>query len=147
MALNLEDRVRETTTSSNVADIALAGPVTGFQSFAIIGNGNTTYYCIAGQGTNEWEVGVGTYVSSTNTLERTTVLANSAGTEPAKLEPRTYSLPTRLRSLSIWTVVATSARSVRWVLVLGKAQLLRLLTAARGLRLLQATLRAQVQFL
>ena len=85
MALNLEDRVRETTTSSNVADIALAGPVTGFQSFAIIGNGNTTYYCIAGQGTNEWEVGVGTYVSSTNTLERTTVLANSAGTEPAKL--------------------------------------------------------------
>jgi len=68
MALNLEDRVRETTTSSNVADIALAGPVTGFQSFAIIGNGNTTYYCIAGQGTNEWEVGVGTYVSSTNTL-------------------------------------------------------------------------------
>ena len=85
MALILKDRVRETTLSSGTSDAVLAGPVTGFQAFSVLGNGNTTYYCIAGQGTNEWEVGVGTYVSGTNTLERTTVIANSAGTEPSLL--------------------------------------------------------------
>jgi hypothetical protein len=43
----------------------------------VVGNGNTTYYCIAGQGTTEWEVGIGTYTSSGTTLSRTTVLASS----------------------------------------------------------------------
>lgn len=85
MALILKDRVRETTLVSGANDVALAGPVIGFQAFSVLGNNNTTYYCIAGQGTNEWEVGIGTYVSGTNTLERTTVLANSAGTEPTRL--------------------------------------------------------------
>ena len=85
MALVIADRVRETSVTSGTADIALGGAVTGFQSFAVIGNANTTYYCIAGQGTNEWEVGIGTYVSSTNTLERTTVLSNSSGTAPSKI--------------------------------------------------------------
>ena len=85
MALILKDRVRETTLSSGTSDVLLSGPVTGFQAFSVLGNGNTTYYCIAGQGTYEWEVGIGTYISSTNTLQRTTVLSNSAATEPALL--------------------------------------------------------------
>jgi hypothetical protein len=51
--------------------------VTGFQSFAVVGDGNTTYYTIAGQGTSEWEVGIGTYTSSGTTLGRNTVLASS----------------------------------------------------------------------
>lgn len=85
MALVIADRVRETTVTSGTADIALGGAVTGFQSFAVIGNNNTTYYCIAGQGTNEWEVGIGTYISGTNTLQRTTVLSNSSGTAPSKI--------------------------------------------------------------
>jgi hypothetical protein len=51
--------------------------VTGYQSFSVVGNGNTTYYTIAGQGTAEWEVGIGTYTSSGTTLARTTVLASS----------------------------------------------------------------------
>lgn len=77
MALLILDRVKETTTTTGTGTITLAGAATGFQSFAAIGNGNQTYYTIAGQGTSEWEVGIGTYTSSGTTLSRTTVLASS----------------------------------------------------------------------
>lgn len=77
MPLVLADRVKETTTTTGTGTVTLAGASTGYQSFAVIGNGNTTYYTIAGQGTNEWEVGVGTYTSSGTTLARTTVLSSS----------------------------------------------------------------------
>jgi hypothetical protein len=79
MPLVLADRVKETTISTGTVTITLAGAATGFQSFAVIGNGNTTYYTIAGQGTSEWEVGIGTYTASGTTLSRDTVLASSAG--------------------------------------------------------------------
>jgi hypothetical protein len=79
MPLVLKDRVKETTTTAGTGTVTLDGAVTGFQTFAIIGDGNTTYYCIAGQGSNEWEVGIGTYTSSGTTLSRDTVLASSAG--------------------------------------------------------------------
>jgi hypothetical protein len=65
--------------------VTLLGAATGFQSFAVIGNGNTTYYTIAGQTGNEWEVGIGTYTLSGTTLSRDTVLSNSAGTQPSAL--------------------------------------------------------------
>jgi hypothetical protein len=77
MAFVLADRVRETTTSTGTGTVTLAGAVTGFQTFAAIGNANTTYYTIAGQGTSEWEVGIGTYTSSGTTLARNTVLSSS----------------------------------------------------------------------
>lgn len=77
MALVLADRVKETTTTTGTGTVTLAGAVTGYQSFSVIGNANTTYYCIAGQTSSEWEVGVGTYTSSGTTLARTTVLASS----------------------------------------------------------------------
>lgn len=77
MPLIVKDRVRETTTTTGTGTVTLAGAVTGFQSFAAIGNGNTTFYTIAGQGTSEWEVGVGTYTSSGTTLSRDSVLASS----------------------------------------------------------------------
>ena len=79
MALILADRVREISTSSGLGAVTLSGVVTGFQSFTVIGNGNTTFYCIAGQGTNEWEVGIGTYTSASNSLSRDTVISSSAG--------------------------------------------------------------------
>ena len=79
MPLVLADRVRETTTTTGTGTITLAGAATGFQSFAAVGNGNTTYYAIVGQGTSEWEIGVGTYTSSGTTLSRDTVLSSSAG--------------------------------------------------------------------
>jgi len=77
MAFILADRVRETTTTTGTGTVTLAGAVTGFQTFSAIGNANTTYYTIAGQGTSEWEVGIGTYTSSGTTLSRDTVLASS----------------------------------------------------------------------
>jgi hypothetical protein len=79
MPLVLADRVRETTTTTGTGTVTLAGAANGFQSFAAVGNGNTTYYAIVGQGTSEWEIGVGTYTSSGTTLSRDTVLSSSAG--------------------------------------------------------------------
>lgn len=80
MALVVADRVKETTTTAGTGTVTLAGASTGYQSFAAIGNGNTTYYTIAGQTTSEWEVGIGTYTSAGTTLSRDTVLSNSLGT-------------------------------------------------------------------
>lgn len=77
MALVLKDRVKETTTTTGTGTVTLAGASTGYQSFSAIGNANTTYYCIAGQGISEWEVGIGTYTSSGTTLSRDTILASS----------------------------------------------------------------------
>jgi hypothetical protein len=77
MALVLKDRVKETTTTTGTGTLTLLGAATGFQSFSVIGDGNTTYYTI--DGGTEWEVGLGTYTSSGTTLSRDTVLASSAG--------------------------------------------------------------------
>ena len=78
MALVLADRVRETTTTTGTGSVTLGGAYTGFQTFlAGIGNANNTYYTIANVVTGEWEVGIGTYTSSGNTLSRDTVLSSS----------------------------------------------------------------------
>lgn len=77
MALVLKDRVKETSVSTGTGAIALDGATGAYQTFSTIGNGNTTYYCIAGQTTNEWEVGIGTYTTATDTLSRDTILASS----------------------------------------------------------------------
>lgn len=79
MALVLKDRVKETSTTAGTGTITLAGAVTGFQSFAAVGNANTTYYAIVDNATGAWEVGVGTYTSSGTTLSRDTVLSSSTG--------------------------------------------------------------------
>jgi hypothetical protein len=75
MALVVKDRVQETSTTTGTGTFTLAGAVTGFQSFSVIGNGNTTYYAIV-MG-SEWEVGLGTYTSSGTTLSRDTILESS----------------------------------------------------------------------
>jgi hypothetical protein len=77
MALVVKDRVQETSTTTGTGTFTLAGAVTGFQSFSVIGNGNTTYYAIVG-GT-EFEVGIGTYTALGTTLSRDTILESSNG--------------------------------------------------------------------
>jgi hypothetical protein len=77
MALVLKDRVKETTTTTGTGTITLNGAPPGFQSFSVIGDGNTTYYTIFDQATGAWEVGIGTYTSSGTTLARNTILESS----------------------------------------------------------------------
>ena len=77
MALVLKDRVKETTTTTGTGTLTLAGAVTGFQSFSVIGNANTTYYTISSSGSSQWEVGIGTYTLAGTLLARTTILASS----------------------------------------------------------------------
>lgn len=78
MALVLADRVKETSTTAGTGTLTLSGASSGFQSFAAVGNGNTTYYAISDAATGQWEVGIGTYTSSGTTLSRDTVLSSSA---------------------------------------------------------------------
>ena len=92
MALILSDRVQETSTSTGTGTITLAGAVTGYQSFAVIGNNNTTYYTIADQSGSNWEVGIGTYYSGNTSLARTTILASSNANAAVVFTPGTKSV-------------------------------------------------------
>ena len=79
MALVLNDRVKETTTTTGTGTFNLAGAVTGFETFvAGVGDSNTTYYAVTLPGTAEFEVGLGTITdASPDTLARTTVISSS----------------------------------------------------------------------
>jgi len=81
MALVINDRVKESSTTTGTGTFDLAGAVSGFEGFvAGIGDGNTTYYTIFNQGTTEWEVGLETVTDAgTDTLARTTVITSSNG--------------------------------------------------------------------
>ena len=79
MSLVINDRVKETTTTTGTGTVNLAGAETGFETFvAGVGNTNTTYYAIVHQSAAEFEVGLGTVSdSSPDTLSRTTILSSS----------------------------------------------------------------------
>ena len=77
MALGLYDRVKETSNTAGTGTIVLLGAVTGYQSFAVLGNANTTYYTIADQVGTNWEVGIGTYYTGNVSLARTTIISSS----------------------------------------------------------------------
>jgi len=78
MALVINNRVRELTSTTGTGAVTLGGAVGGFQTFAAgIGNSNTTYYAISINSENEWEVGLGTLNGDSSTLTRTTVLESS----------------------------------------------------------------------
>lgn len=78
MALVINDRVKESSSTTGTGTFALAGIVQGFETFlAGIGNSNTTYYAAYEAGTNNWEVGLGTLDGSSANLARTTVLTSS----------------------------------------------------------------------
>ena len=76
MALVVNDRVKETSTTTGTGVLTLAGAVTGFETFSsAIGNTNTTYYAIVNTINAEFEVGLGTV--GAGTLTRTTVISSS----------------------------------------------------------------------
>ena len=79
MALVINDRVKETSTTTGTGTFSLDGATTGFETFVSgVGTGNTTYYSIVLDGTNEFEVGVGTVTDATpDTLSRDTVISSS----------------------------------------------------------------------
>jgi len=78
MALVINDRVRETTSTAGSGTQTLGGAVDGFQTFAAgIGNDNTTYYAISLNSASEWEVGRGTLNGDSSTLARTEILQSS----------------------------------------------------------------------
>lgn len=76
MALVFKDRVKVTSTTTGTGTLTLGSAVTGYQSFSVIGDGNTTQYSITDSAGN-WEVGIGTYTSSGTTLSRDTILESS----------------------------------------------------------------------
>ena len=79
MAFVLNDRVKETSTSTGTGTINLAGAETGFETFVSgVGTTNNTLYCISHDGTNEFEVGIGTVTdASPDTLSRDTIISSS----------------------------------------------------------------------
>jgi hypothetical protein len=74
--LILADRVQQTGTANTTVSFTLSGSVTGFQSFTVIGNTNTTFYS-AFDASGNWEVGLGTYSTTGPTLTRTTIYSSS----------------------------------------------------------------------
>ena len=78
MAFKLNDRVKESSSTTGTGTFTLGGAVTGFETFAAgIGGGNTTYYCIFENGTNNFEVGFGTLNGGASTLARTNIISSS----------------------------------------------------------------------
>ena len=81
MALVLKDRVKQTAAAPGTGTITLGATAAGFQSFASVGNGNTTYFAIVDPISGAWEVNYGVYTSSGTTLTRNaTPLSSSTGT-------------------------------------------------------------------
>jgi hypothetical protein len=79
MAIVLKDRVKVLSTTTGTGTFTLGSAVSGFQNFSVIGDGNSTYYTIAAQGSEDWEVGIGTYTASGTLLSRDTILESSNG--------------------------------------------------------------------
>jgi hypothetical protein len=75
MAFVINDRVKETTSTTGTSTVTLSGAQLGFQSFSDgIGAGNSTYYTIALG--NQWEVGIGSLTNAT-TFTRDSVISSS----------------------------------------------------------------------
>ena len=79
MAFVLNDRVKQTSTTTGTGTFSLTGTEVGFETFVTgIGDANSTFYAIALDGTAEFEVGIGTVTdASTDTLSRDTVISSS----------------------------------------------------------------------
>lgn len=129
MTLQIADRVKETTTTTGTGAITLAGAMTGFRAFSsMLANGDTCYYALqavdgTGAPTGAWEVGLGTYTTSGNTLSRTLItsstgalLSLAAGTTQVWLDRPAVTLGFRgaQATNAATTQVATTATALQW---------------------------------
>lgn len=79
------DRILESTTTTGTGTLTLGGAITGYQTFAAVGDGNTTPMAIwevdsNGNPSGAWETAEGcTYTSSGTTLTRGTFKSSSTG--------------------------------------------------------------------
>jgi hypothetical protein len=74
--LVVADRVKQTSITQGSGNIIFNSTFGAFQSFSDgIGDGNSTYYVI--ENNSNFEVGIGTYTESTNSLSRDTILVSS----------------------------------------------------------------------
>ncbi len=110
MALELYDRVKETTTTTGTGTLTLAGAVTGFRTFgSVLADADTTYYAVDGGA--EWEVGLGTVGSSGTTLARTQVISSSNSNNAVNFSAGTKTVfvttPAALFSTAVATFLAT----------------------------------------
>ena len=81
----LSDRVKQTSSTTGTSNLVLDGSLSGFQTFQQgIGDGNTTFYAI--ENYEKFEIGIGTYTSSTNTLSRDTILLSSNSNNKVDLQ-------------------------------------------------------------
>ena len=88
MAFVINDRVKETSTTSGTGTFTLAGAVVGFETFSsAIGNASTTYYAIHTQNAAEFEVGIGTV--GAGTLARDTIISSSNSDSPVDFSTST----------------------------------------------------------
>ena len=79
MAFKLADRVKESTITTGTGAIALGGAVTNFETFsANLSDSDTTYYAIVDNTNNAFEIGLGTYNSSGNTLSRSVIASSNS---------------------------------------------------------------------
>ena len=90
MSLIYADRIKETTSTSGTGTVTLAGAVSGYQSFAQVGDGNKCYYRL--ENGSAWEIGIGTYTSSGTTLSRDTILASSNSGSAISLSGSSYGI-------------------------------------------------------
>jgi len=77
--VTLVNRVRITTASTGTGTLTPGGAVDGFQGFAAAGviNGDVLRYLL--EEGSAWELGVGTYTASSNTLTRSVMQSSAAG--------------------------------------------------------------------
>lgn len=72
----LADRVKQTSITTGTGDVVFDNVLASFQSFSqAIGDGNSTYYTI--ENYSNFEIGIGTYHASNNSLSRDAVLISS----------------------------------------------------------------------
>lgn len=119
------DRVLETTTTTGTGTLTLAGAVTGYQTFASVGNGNTTPMAVwevdaNGNPSGAWEVAnTCTYTAAGTTLTRGTFLASSTGSAinfGAGTKRVAQSLPAAiLQGLVYGSQTAISGLELQWV--------------------------------